>query len=231
MTKDKIKKIQARLNVEVRQLPLLVEDGIWGRLSRNKGMAYQNAKNLYPSGHPEDLYKQLFPMNTPARPIDGPSAAKIQRLHPRIRQMVTDAVNEANAALTGRAQVRITQGLRTMEEQAALYAQGRTKPGKVVTWAKPGSSYHNAGLAIDFALLIDGKEISWSMTQDFDGDKVADWMEVVRVFKARGFEWGGDWSAGKKDYPHFQITYGLSMRIISARIAAKKVDQYGYVLL
>jgi peptidoglycan L-alanyl-D-glutamate endopeptidase CwlK len=44
----------------------------------------------------------------------------------------------------------IYTGLRTMEEQAALYAIGRSKPGKIVTKARPGESYHNYGLAFDW---------------------------------------------------------------------------------
>jgi len=40
-----------------------------------------------------------------------------------------------------------------MEEQAALYAIGRTAPGKIVTKARPGESYHNHGLAYDWAPL------------------------------------------------------------------------------
>lgn len=45
----------------------------------------------------------------------------------------------------------VTQGMRTVAEQNDLDAQGRTKPGKVVTWVRGGGSYHNHGLAVDFA--------------------------------------------------------------------------------
>jgi peptidoglycan L-alanyl-D-glutamate endopeptidase CwlK len=51
----------------------------------------------------------------------------------------------------------ITSARRTMAEQQALYDQGRTKPGRVVTKAAPGSSAHNFGLAADLAPLKDGK--------------------------------------------------------------------------
>ena len=40
-----------------------------------------------------------------------------------------------------------------MEEQTALYAIGRTSPGKVVTKARAGESYHNYGLAFDWVPL------------------------------------------------------------------------------
>lgn len=41
-------------------------------------------------------------------------------------------------------------GFRSFEEQLALFAQGRTKPGRIVTKARPGESYHNYGLAFDW---------------------------------------------------------------------------------
>ncbi|MFC3745561.1 M15 family metallopeptidase [Paenibacillus sp. GCM10012306] len=105
----------------------------------------------------------------------------------------------------------ITQGLRTIAEQNSLYAQGRSKPGNIVTNARGGFSYHNYGLAIDFALLLpDGKGISWDMNRDGNGNKIADWQEVVQEAKKLGFEWGGDWTSFK-DYSHLQIAYGLSI--------------------
>ncbi|OME11237.1 M15 family metallopeptidase, partial [Paenibacillus odorifer] len=45
--------------------------------------------------------------------------------------------------------------------------------------------------------------------RDGDGDKVADWTEVVQEAKALGFEWGGDF-VSIKDAPHFQITFGMT---------------------
>ena len=123
--------------------------------------------------------------------IDKPSQDRIALLHPKIREEVASIVREANIALTGRASVRISQGLRTISEQNALYAQGRTdKTKKIVTNAKGGSSYHNFGLAIDIVLILDGKTASWDDKTDFDGDKVSDWMEVVAIFKKYGYAWG-----------------------------------------
>ena len=141
--------------------------------------------------------------------MDTISLARIELLHPKLRTEVKEIYNDIVNALKGRAIVRFTNTLRTIAEQDALYAQGRTKPGKVVTWAKGGKSYHNFGLAIDICLILDGKEASWDTLKDYDGDKIADWMEAVTIFKARGWEWGGDWET-KKDYPHFQKTFGYT---------------------
>lgn len=54
----------------------------------------------------------------------------------------------------------VTYGLRTCAEQKALWEQGRTKPGEIVTNSPPGESAHEFGFAIDVALLVDGRE-SW----------------------------------------------------------------------
>ncbi|MFF2016203.1 M15 family metallopeptidase [Paenibacillus sp. NPDC058177] len=114
--------------------------------------------------------------------------------------------------------ILITQGLRTIAEQDALYAQGRTKPGAIVTNAKGGYSYHNFGLAIDFALLLpDGKSVSWDLKWDGNGNRQADWLEVVDEAKRLGFGWGGDWTSSK-DYPHFDMTFDLSTSQLRAGI-------------
>jgi peptidoglycan LD-endopeptidase CwlK len=106
--------------------------------------------------------------------------------------------------------IQITQGLRTIDEQNDLYAQGRTKQGSIVTNAKGGYSFHNFGLAIDFVLLLpDGKNVTWDMNTDYNSNNVKDWIEVVDEAKKLGFEWGGDWTSFK-DYPHFQMVFGLS---------------------
>jgi peptidoglycan L-alanyl-D-glutamate endopeptidase CwlK len=116
----------------------------------------------------------------------------------------------------------ITQGLRTIAEQDALYAQGRTAKGNIVTNAKGGTSYHNYGLAIDFAILLpDGKSVSWDTARDGNGDKVSDWLEVAQEAKSLGFSWGGDWTSFK-DYSHFEMNFGLSTtQLRSGRVPAQ----------
>ncbi|MDE5525676.1 M15 family metallopeptidase [Elizabethkingia meningoseptica] len=157
--------------------------------------------------------------------MDKVTQQRIALLHPKVRPEVTKIINECNARLTGRAQVRIAQGLRTNQEQAALYAQGRTTPGKIVTNAKPGQSIHNYGLAVDIVLIIDGKEASWDTKKDWDGDGIADWYECVQVFKTNGWDWGGDWRTFK-DLPHFEKR-GYTWK----DLVVKKRDKENYVIL
>lgn len=140
--------------------------------------------------------------------VDKLSAIRIQTLHPSLRAEALQILEEINAATTTpKSFCRITFALRTFAEQQSIYNQGRTTPGKVVTKAKPGQSLHNYGFALDIAFVINGKDASWDTKADWDNDKIADWMEVVAIFRRHGWEWGGDWKTFK-DMPHFQKTFG-----------------------
>lgn len=129
---------------------------------------------------------------------------KLKGVHPTVatkaRQLISQAYKEE-------INIIITQGLRTIEEQNALYAQGRTKPGKIVTNAKGGYSYHNFGLAFDFAVLNSDGSVNWNINEK--------WKRVGQIGKSLGLEWGGDWK-DFKDYPHFQCTFGLTLADLRA---------------
>lgn len=158
--------------------------------------------------------------------MDKPTKERIGKLHPTVRKEVEKIINECDGVLTGRAKVRITQGLRTFEEQDKLYAQGRTAPGATVTKAKGGQSIHNYGFSVDICLIIDGKVASFDTKSDWDGDKKSDWMECVEVFKRNGWNWGGDWKTFK-DMPHFEKKGFGDWKILSQL----KRDSDGYIIL
>lgn len=162
--------------------------------------------------------------------MDQLSRNRIKLLHPKVRAEAEKILTEIEARLTGRSMCRFTYTLRTMSEQQAIYAQGRTTKGPIVTNAKPGYSYHNYGLAIDFAFVIDGQTASWDMNKDWDNDKKNDWMEVVEVFEKYGWEWGGRWTSFK-DYPHFQKTFGWKVADLLKLHNSGKVDPEGYVII
>lgn len=117
-------------------------------------------------------------------------------------------------------QIRITEVIRTMEQQAALYARGRTAPGPKVTNAPPGSSIHHYGLAFDICFL--GKDPYLDAIRKQKGDAEWDgiWRKVGLLAEGHGLTWGFDWNAnGIKDAndfdrPHFQITYGQTLKQI-----------------
>jgi peptidoglycan L-alanyl-D-glutamate endopeptidase CwlK len=159
--------------------------------------------------------------------MDKITLQRIELLHPAVREEVRQIYAEICAALKGRAICRFAYTIRTYSEQDALYAQGRTLPGKIVTNAKGGKSYHNFGLAIDIVLLVDKdkngtfESASWETNVDFDGDGKADWLEVVTIFKQHGWTWGGDWKF--TDNPHFEKTFGLSVNQLDLNVRTKKL--------
>jgi peptidoglycan L-alanyl-D-glutamate endopeptidase CwlK len=165
--------------------------------------------------------------------MDTITQKRIDKLHPIVRDEVKKIIAECDAALTGKAKIRITQGLRTFDEQAELYAIGRTKAGKKVTNAKAGQSIHNYGLAVDICLIIDGKTASWDTARDWDDDKIADWYECVKIFAKHGWQWGGNWKTFK-DLPHFEkkkIARATSELKVSWRALIKlPKDKDGYVI-
>ena len=166
---------------------------------------------------------------------DQKTLERIQLLHPRLREEALIMYDEIVADLTGTAACRFAYTLRTFAEQDGLFAQGRTKPGAIVTKAKGGQSYHNYGLAIDIVLLVDKDKngtfetASWDLKTDFDGDGKSDWQEVVAIFKRYGYEWGGDWKF--LDAPHFQKTLGKSIAELQVLHNTGKVDKNGFVLI
>lgn len=87
----------------------------------------------------------------------------IKDLHPKLQELCHLFIAECEKAGI---KVVITSTYRDFAAQAALYAQGRTTPGKIVTKAKAGESVHNYRLAFDFAPLIEGK-IAWNSIQLF----------------------------------------------------------------
>lgn len=130
---------------------------------------------------------------------------KLADVHPTVREKAIELIKRAHAQGI---YVLITQGFRSIAEQNELYAQGRTKPGKIVTNAKGGYSYHNFGLAFDVVIQNADGSLCWSVA-----DKR--WKTVGAIGKSIGLEWGGDWRKFP-DYPHFQLTFGLSLADLRA---------------
>jgi peptidoglycan L-alanyl-D-glutamate endopeptidase CwlK len=96
----------------------------------------------------------------------------------------------------------ITSTYRDIESQDALYAQGRTTKGYVVTNAKGGESYHNYRVAVDVVPLVGGKP-DWDTSHPV-------WESVAMLGKQAGLEWAGDWKTFK-EMAHFQYTQGLTI--------------------
>jgi len=100
----------------------------------------------------------------------------------------------------------ITSTYRDQESQAALYEQGRTKPGQIVTNARPGQSWHNWRCAFDVVPIRNGKPV-WG-TSGKDGEL---WRTVGELGESVGLEWAGRWNGKLREMAHFQYTNGMSL--------------------
>lgn len=98
-----------------------------------------------------------------------------------------------------------TSTYRDFEAQDAIYARGRTAPGKVVTKARAGDSWHNWRCAFDVLPLRYGKPV-WATTGT-DGEV---WRRLGEIGESCGLEWAGRWTTFR-ELAHFQYTGGLTL--------------------
>lgn len=117
-------------------------------------------------------------------------------LQDKARQFISDCRK-------GGFDILITQGLRTFDEQAKYYAQGRTASGNIVTNAKPGESWHNYGCAIDIVPLSAIGKADWDSSHPI-------WQKAADIGEFLGLVWGGRFKS-IKDKPHFELTRGLTI--------------------
>lgn len=123
----------------------------------------------------------------------------IDDLHPTVRAMCRDFIRGCEVKGID---VILTCTYRPASEQAALYALGRTRPGKVVTNAKPGCSMHQYRVAFDFAPIVHGK-IPWN--------DAALWTRCGEIGEEVGLEWAGRWKRFR-EMAHMQHTGGLTVQ-------------------
>jgi peptidoglycan L-alanyl-D-glutamate endopeptidase CwlK len=122
---------------------------------------------------------------------DARSERTIATLLPEVRPYARALVRKAaEVGIT----IKVISGLRTYKEQDELFAQGRTKPGKIVTKARGGFSNHNFGVAFDIGVFEGTKYI----------EEAPENREEGTLGQALGLEWGGNWKT-IQDEPHFQL--------------------------
>ena len=127
------------------------------------------------------------------------NSRKLEDLLPPVRERVERMIADCKAEGID---LLVTSTYRDNASQDALYAQGRTAPGRIVTNARSGQSYHNYRCAVDVVPIRNGKAI-WNAK-----DPV--WQRIGALGKAAGLEWAGDWKRFK-EFPHFQYTGGLTL--------------------
>lgn len=144
--------------------------------------------------------------------VDDRSEKAIATLLPQVQPYARALVRKAaQHGIT----IKIISGLRTYEEQNELFAQGRTKPGRIVTNARGGFSNHNFGMAFDVGV--------------FEGTNYLDespkYKAVGALGMELGLEWGGNWKT-IVDEPHFQLrpkwAADLNERDTLAELRARK---------
>jgi len=123
------------------------------------------------------------------------SETLLSQVHPMLAERIKAiAYNLETQGIT----IVVVQGLRTVEQQDKLYAQGRTAPGKIVTNAKGGQSWHNYGLAVDCAPQNTDTSIDWNASHP-------QWKAMEEAGVAMGLTSGANWTRFV-DAPHFQMT-------------------------
>ena len=142
--------------------------------------------------------------------IDPRSATAIATLLPAAQRAARLLLAAANDGQLGPGiAVKVICGTRTYAEQTALYAQGRTAPGPIVTDAPAGYSNHNFGIAFDIGIFARGEY----------QDESALYARVGAMGRAQGLEWGGDWTSFP-DQPHFQLPWAGTLAEARGLIAA-----------
>ena len=131
------------------------------------------------------------------------NSKSLDDLHPRVKALAERFIV---ACAEQGIKVIITSTYRDRESQDALYAQGRTKPGPVVTNAKAGQSFHNYKLAFDFAPIVNDA-VPWNDVKLF--------TRCGEIAESVGLDWAGRWKSFK-ELAHCQYTGGLSLAELQA---------------
>ena len=138
------------------------------------------------------------------------SLDKMEKVHPKLVEVMKAAITDSPFDF------RITSGARTTEEQKALYALGRTKPGKIATYANGVTSKSNHqikadgyGHAVDIfpcGVIENGVYRKFTSEEGYDEKKlklIANHILNIAKSKNVNVEWGGNWKM--KDTPHFEL--------------------------
>lgn len=121
------------------------------------------------------------------------SFARLDEVHPELKRRVLQL-----GQMLPDLDLQVTQGLRTWSQQDALYAQGRTAPGQIVTNAQGGHSAHNFGYAVDLV-----PEDITPGQPDWDASHPA-WKRLLAAAPSCGLAEGAQWRSFP-DNPHFYL--------------------------
>ncbi len=136
--------------------------------------------------------------------MNDTSLARLSQVHPKLSDLIQKlAIQMANEGID----LHVTQGLRSFDQQAILYAQGRTTPGPIVTNAPAGHSWHEYGLAVDVAPFDMQGKPDWDVNHP-------SWARIITVGESLGLYSGSHFGEHSlhphPDDPHFQLTGNFS---------------------
>ena len=171
-------------------------------------------KPVTPTIKPVEKKQQAIPIIQPISEkktdlsiLDERSAKNVITMHPKVQEIFRNWIAESQMLAKAHGyEYKAISGNRTWDEQAKIYAQGRTSPGKIVTNAKPGYSNHNYGIAVDMGVFKDGKyldELKPAEAEAFHN-------KAAIIAEKYNIEWGGNWKSFK-DYPHFEYKTGKTL--------------------
>lgn len=117
-------------------------------------------------------------------------------LHPVMRSVVRDVLLMCKAELMP---FQVFEGYRTPQRQQHLYLHGRipARSGKILTNNQAWESFHQFGLAVDFALVIN-QQFSFDLTEDLL------WTRVREMGEMYGLE-GQEGQPGHLQYATLEI--------------------------
>ena len=135
------------------------------------------------------------------------SIGRVAHLHPKFIPEITSFIDDIEAA-TGRT-FMVVQGLRNFAQQDIIYNEGRTTPGKIISNAKAGQSYHNYGLAVDICPFMVGSttELDWNF----------DFKTIRQTALDHGLECGMDWPEPETDLDHFENRFSFTWEQLLAK--------------
>lgn len=126
------------------------------------------------------------------------SLARLKGVDEQLVNIVKRAIEISEVDFT------VLEGVRTLDRQRELYAQGRTAPGKIVTWTM--KSRHIEGKAVDLVPY----PLDWNDLDKFDKIKNAMFQAAKEIDV--NLRWGADWDGdgnyrekGEYDSPHFEL--------------------------
>lgn len=132
------------------------------------------------------------------------SLARLDGVHPKLVAVVKRAITISPQDFM------VLEGVRTPARQKQLYAQGRTKPGKIVTWTLNSNHFVNAATGYGHAVDLVPYPVDWNDLKKFDA--VARAMLEAASDLDTPIRWGADWDRdgkprerGESDSPHFEL--------------------------